>query len=95
MDTRKYWQRPKVMVTSRGVKPNNGESTGSVDLLLNKWHDSSSFGSLLGPPIDAGFVGITGLKANLVSAGNGMTFGTLNQKSLIFTIVQMLHGVAQ
>ena len=70
----KLWLRPE------GVKPHNGESTGSVDLLLNKWHDSSSFGSLLGPPIDAGFVGITGLKANLVSAGNGMTFGTLNAK---------------
>ena len=70
----KLWLRPE------GVKPNNGESTGVVDLLLNKWHDSSSFGSLLGPPIDAEFVGITGLKANLVSAGNGMTFGTQNAK---------------
>ena len=70
----KLWLRPE------GIRPNNGESTGTVDLLLNKWHDSSSFGSLLGPPIDAEFVGITGLKANLVSAGNGMTFGTQNAK---------------
>ena len=83
----KLWLRPE------GVKPNNGESTGVVDLLLNKWHDSSSFGSLLGPPIDAAFVGITGLKANLVSAGNGMTFGTQNaQKFDIYNCANASRG---
>ena len=75
----KLWLRPE------GIRPNNGESTGSVDLLLNKWRDSSPFGSILGPPIDHfEAVAITGLKANLVSAGNGMTFGT--QKTRKFDI---------
>ena len=70
----KLWLRPE------GIRPNNGESTGSVDLLLNKWNDSSSFRSVLGPPIDHfQSVAITGLKANLVSAGNGMTFGSSNK----------------
>ena len=71
----KLWLRPE------GVKPHNGESTATGDLRLNKWFDSSSFGSVVeefdGPQFPAS---IQMLRANLVSAGNGSTFGTLNER---------------
>ena len=70
----KLWMRPEA------IRPHNGESTSSSDLAQNKWLDSSSFRSEMGQPDNAGFVTITGLKADLVSAGNGMTFGSQNAR---------------
>ena len=70
----KLWMRPEA------IRPHNGESTSSSDLAQNKWLDSSSFRSEMVAPDTPGFVTITGLKADLVSAGNGMTFGTQNAR---------------
>ena len=72
----KLWMRPE------GMRPHNGESTSVGDLRLNRWRDSSSFGSILGP-FDEGSAfpsSIPMMKANLVSAGNGTTFGSLHER---------------
>jgi hypothetical protein len=74
----KLWMRPE------GIRPFNGESLSSSDVAQNKWLDSSSFRSVMGQPDNAGFVSIAGLKADLVSAGNGITFGTQNAKKFDF-----------
>ena len=74
----KLWMRPE------GIRPFNGESVSSSDVAQNKWLDSSSFRSEMGQPDTAGFVSISGLKADLVSAGNGITFGTQNAKKFDF-----------
>ena len=72
----KLWMRPE------GIRPHNGESTSTGDLRLNRWFDSSTFSSRMGP-FGEGTVfpsTIPMMKANLVSAGNGTTFGSLNSK---------------
>jgi hypothetical protein len=73
----KLWLRPEA------IRPHNGESTSVSDLRLNRWFDSSSFGSTMGPFDESASVlpsAIQMLKANLVSAGNGTTFGSLNSR---------------
>ena len=70
----KMWMRPE------GVRPHNGESTSDTDTAQNKWFDSSHIGSVMGGPVDQAFSNIKGLVPTLVSAGNGMTFGTQNAK---------------
>ena len=84
----KLWMRPE------GIRPHNGESTSQTDLAQNKWIDSSSFHSEVGPPEDPhSAVSITGLKANLVSAGNGMTFGSQNARKFdIYNAGQAVRG---
>ena len=70
----KLWMRPE------GIRPHNGESSTDSDLAQNKWLDSSSFRSEMGPAENPFALAITGLKASLVSEGNGATFGSLNAK---------------
>jgi len=73
-DDLKLWMRPEV------IRPHNGESTSDTDTAQNKWFDSSSFGSVMGGPDDQEFTAVKGLVPSLVSAGNGMTFGTQNTR---------------
>ena len=73
----KLWLRPE------GIRPHNGESTSVSDLRLNRWIDSSSFGSTMGPFDETASSFPSSIQmpsANLVSAGNGSTFGTLNSR---------------
>jgi len=83
----KLWMRPEA------IRPHNGESTSSSDLAQNKWIDSSSFHSEMGAPENPGFVTITGLKADLVSAGNGMTFGSQNARKYdVYNCANAIRG---